>query len=86
MSYYWWGSVSFITGIYVPAVIKSLILLIIIFCFGNKSLLKKDLLFLQILIFLWFFLVLTILFRFDEMMTRTLQMNQRILMWISISI
>ena len=86
MSYYWWGASSALIGIYIPAVVQSLIFLLLINLTYKKKLRKKGLPFLRSLLFLGFLLIFLTLYRTETILPRTLLMNQRILLWIIVSI
>jgi hypothetical protein len=86
MTYYWWGSLSAITGIYSPTVVTSILLLSICFILQRFSFKTDNTLYRQFLFVLSFYLIIYVSLNNFTISDQTWQEISRLSLWILASL
>ena len=86
MTYYWWGSLSAITGIYTPTVVTSILLLSICFILQRFSFKRDNTLYRQFLFVLSFYLIIYVSLNYFTISDQTWQEISRLSLWILASL
>ena len=86
MTYYWWGSLTIIGGIYIPTVVTSILLLSICFILQRFSFKRDNTLYRLFLFTLSFYLIIYVSINYFTISDQTWQEINRLSLWILASL